>query len=99
MELLELFTHSFVIKIWLEETAEEAGAARWRGHVTHVGSKKRRHFQELGDLLAFIWPYLQKMGVKDTKVQRLLDELYSDPSRPKQLENNQRLPGGSRDSD
>jgi hypothetical protein len=54
---------SFIVKIWLEETAEEAGIAVWRGHVTHVPSGKRRYIKELADVRAFIAPYLQRMGV------------------------------------
>ncbi|MFW6097934.1 MAG: hypothetical protein ACOC9Z_07650 [Chloroflexota bacterium] len=99
MELLELYTHSFVIKIWLEETAEESDRARWRGHITHVDSKKRRHFQELEDILAFVWPYLQSMGVADRKVERFLKDLNSKSRLPNRPESNQALPGSRSDSD
>jgi hypothetical protein len=57
-------THSFIVKIWLEETVEEAGRAVWRGHITHVPSRERRYIQALEDIPAFIVPYLQRMGVK-----------------------------------
>ena len=57
-------THSFIIKIWLEETVEEAGRAMWRGHITHVPSGKRRYLKELDGISAFIAPYLEGMGVK-----------------------------------
>lgn len=99
MELFELYTHSFVIKIWLEETAEEADRARWRGHITHVGSKKRRHFQELEEILAFVWPYLQSMGVTDRKVERFLKELNSKSPLPNRTESNKALRGSTSDSD
>lgn len=59
MELLESHTHSFVIKIWLEETAAEAGRAVWRGHITHVPSNARRYFDEFDQIERFIVPYLQ----------------------------------------
>lgn len=55
-------THSFIVKIWLEETIEEAGRATWRGHITHVFSGKRRYLQDLDDIAAFVAPYLQGMG-------------------------------------
>ena len=62
-DLPESNTHSFIVKIWLEETLEEDGRATWRGHITHVPSGERRYFKQLDDLLAFIVPYLRKMGV------------------------------------
>jgi len=57
-------TQSFVIKVWLEETVEEAGRARWRGHVTHVASGERRYVESVAGLTAFIRPYLERWGVK-----------------------------------
>ena len=50
--------HSFVVRLWLEETAEETGRAAWRGHITHVPSGTRRYLTELSDIAAFITPYL-----------------------------------------
>ena len=63
-DLPEANTHSFIAKVWLEETVEEAGRAIWRGHVTHVPSGERRYLQNLDDITAFIAPYLEEMGVK-----------------------------------
>ena len=63
MDLFETSTHSFIVKVWLEETAEEAGQALWRGHITHVPSGKRRYLKNLDEILAFIKPYLEGMGV------------------------------------
>ena len=34
--------HSFVVRIWIEETAEEAAEVLWRGGVTPLASKKKR---------------------------------------------------------
>ena len=68
MDLPEATTQSFIVKIWLEETAEETGRARWRGHITHVPSGERRHLKDLGDITAFIVPYLERMGVKLTLI-------------------------------
>ncbi len=57
-------SHSFVIRIWLEETAEEAGQSLWRGHITHVTSEKRAYLKELDDIRAFVVPYLREMRVE-----------------------------------
>jgi len=67
---MEPYTHSFIVKIWLEETAEEAGRAKWRGHITHVPSGERRHLKDLEDILDFIAPYLQKLGIEFDLVWR-----------------------------
>lgn len=64
MDLPENSIHSFVIKIWLEETAAEAGRAAWRGHITHVSSGQRRYVQRLADFPSFIAPYLRQMEVE-----------------------------------
>ena len=64
MDSLEVTSHPFIVRIWLEETAEEAGRATWRGHITHVPSGERRYLRDLDDIIAFIAPYLQEMGVQ-----------------------------------
>jgi hypothetical protein len=58
MNQCENETHSFIIKLWCEEPATEAGPAFWRGHITHVPSGQRRYFQELAAIAAFIAPWL-----------------------------------------
>lgn len=64
MDYPEGCTHSFIVKIWLEETVEEAGRATWRGHITHVPSGERRYVQDLDGISTFIIPYLERMGVR-----------------------------------
>jgi hypothetical protein len=64
MDLLEFNTHSFIVKIWLEEPAEGNRRATWRGHITHVPSGERRYLKNLWQIAAFIAPYLMAMGVK-----------------------------------
>jgi hypothetical protein len=64
MDLFEANTHPFIVKIWLEETVEEAGRATWRGHITHVPSGKRHYLTDLDDVTAYIAHYLEEMGVK-----------------------------------
>lgn len=63
LNVFELNTHPFIVKVWLEETAEEAGQATWRGHITHVPSGRRRYLKDLNEIRAFIAPYLEEMGV------------------------------------
>jgi hypothetical protein len=75
MALHETTTHSFIVRIWLEEPAGKGGSAMWRGHITHVPSGKRRYLKELGDIVDFVQPYLEAMGVRPswwTKARRWL---------------------------
>jgi hypothetical protein len=60
----ECYTHSFIVKIWLEETFEETGKARWRGRITHVLSGERRYLEDLSDIGIFILPYLDSMKIR-----------------------------------
>jgi hypothetical protein len=55
---------SFIIKVWLEETADEDRQASWRGHITHVPSRERRYVQTLDEISLFMAPYLEALGVK-----------------------------------
>lgn len=63
MDLLESSNQSFIIKIWIEETAEEAGDVIWRGHITHVNSGERHYFDAPDDILIFMMPYLRRHGI------------------------------------
>jgi hypothetical protein len=64
MELPEPHTHSFVVKIWLEEAATDGHGGAWRGHVTHVPSGERHYFETLTEIADFVMPFLQEMGIR-----------------------------------
>jgi hypothetical protein len=64
MDLIETSTQSFVIKIWVEETVEEAGEALWRGHITHVLSGERHHFGNIEEMIALMGRYLKEVGIQ-----------------------------------
>lgn len=60
----EIDAHSFIVKIWLEETVAGTDVAVWRGLITQVPSGDRRYLENLDEIGAFILPYLERMGVK-----------------------------------
>ena len=64
MDELETITHSFIVKVWLEETIEQSGQAKWRGYITHVPSGRRQYLESLDGVADFITGYLESMGVK-----------------------------------
>jgi len=55
---------SFIVKVWTEEAADEAGQGVWRGHITHVPSGDRRYIKGLDEIAAFIARYLKEMGAR-----------------------------------
>ncbi len=63
LDLYEINTHPFIIQIWLEVSAKEDRPAVWRGHITHVPSNTRRHFQDIKEIIRFIVPYMEEMGI------------------------------------
>ncbi|MBI4671156.1 MAG: hypothetical protein HY741_05755 [Chloroflexi bacterium] len=71
----ESVSHSFVVKVWIEENPPEARHVLWRGHITHVTSRERRYFQNLDEVARFIAPYLVQMGIPLPLHQRLVESL------------------------
>ena len=67
MDLSESYTHSFVVKIWLEDETH----VRWRGHITHVPGGERQYVDDLSEIPDFIAPYLEAMGVEPPPLTRL----------------------------
>jgi hypothetical protein len=57
-EDLSALTYSFIIKIWLEEIAED-GKPVWRGHITHVPSNQKEYFANLENIPTLIRRYMQ----------------------------------------
>ncbi len=64
MEPLEPDAQSFIVKVWVEDSAGESGQGVWHGHITHVPSHERRYLKDLDEIEDFIAPYLESMGVK-----------------------------------
>jgi len=71
MDLVEPGTQSFVVKIWVEESAEDMSRGVWHGHITHIPSHQRRYLKDLSEIQDFIVPHLEEMGVKVSKRWRL----------------------------
>lgn len=63
MDVYELTTCSFIVKIWIEEFSDQMGKPLWRGHITHLPGGERKYFEDLGQMFDFMLPYLQAMGI------------------------------------
>jgi len=64
MDEIESEAQSFIVRVWVEERAEEAGRGVWRGHITDVSTGRRRYLKNLDEIGDFIAPYIESMGVK-----------------------------------
>jgi hypothetical protein len=82
MDLIEFNTHSFIIKIWLEEPPASNRWAKWRGHISHVPSGERRYLKNLWEIMAFMAPYLISMGVKVNFIWRIREWLKRRKAEP-----------------
>lgn len=71
MDTLESTTQSFIVKVWIEEIAENSGQGVWHGHITHALSGERHYLKNLDEVRDFIAPYLEDMGVKLETHQRV----------------------------
>ncbi|MEZ4660563.1 MAG: hypothetical protein R2911_23655 [Caldilineaceae bacterium] len=74
MNSIQPQTHSFVIKVWLEE---DTRAAAWRGQITHVPSGRRQHFTALAEIPLLIAPFLEEPNRQLALHWRILRWLYS----------------------
>ena len=45
---------SFIVRIWIETSEEDADHPTWRGVIEHVGTNDRQHFHELDTVTEFI---------------------------------------------
>lgn len=75
MDVFEIHTHSFILRIWVEESDLESKKILWRGHITHVQSKERRYIEDLFEVVTFIESYLQPLGVKQNRAIHLGNRL------------------------
>lgn len=93
MDLVEFNTHSFVVKIWLEEPADDDHKGKWRGHITHVPDGERRYLKGIGEIADFIVPYLASMGVQVDALSRLRAALGGEQGRVSESQGKQSAEG------
>jgi len=46
--------HSFIVRIWAEQTDNQGQVLAWRGSVEHVGKNQRVYFSALDELVTFL---------------------------------------------
>lgn len=78
MDEIESEVQSFIVRVWVEECAEEGSRGIWRGHITHVFTGRRLYLKNLDEIGDFIIPHLEAMGVNPGirwRMRRLLRHL------------------------
>ena len=51
-------SHTFLLRIWIEETSHEAGQMSWRGHITHLPDEEQRYVESLEEVACFVRRYV-----------------------------------------
>ena len=70
LDLPEPTRQSFILRVWVERTTEEAGQATWRGRIVHVPSGVQALVDDLDQVGLFVAGYLGRMGVRLTPYWR-----------------------------
>lgn len=52
---------SFIIRIWSEEVHAQSAQIKWRGHITHIPSNERIHFDNFDTIMQFIQSHLDQL--------------------------------------
>lgn len=65
------FPQSFIIRLWVYAPADEGGRVMWRGQITHVPSEQRRYLKDLEDVVDFMSPFLESLGVRFSLWRRI----------------------------
>lgn len=60
----ELLSDAFMIRFWLEDTAQNNKATPWHGQITHVSSGESRYIKDLHGLLDYAVHFLKSMGAR-----------------------------------
>ncbi len=69
--------HSFVVRIWLEDSVENDRQVKWRGQITHLPGNESHSFNDLQNIAAFIRLYLSyPKGTEDTAEPVAVDKRF-----------------------
>jgi hypothetical protein len=67
----EFNVHSFIVKVWIEEDADQDGHSTWYGHITRVPGGEQRYLRSLSEIEDFIRPYLKAAGIRFDLSERI----------------------------
>lgn len=64
MSLSESSRQVFIIRIWREPREIDGALPEWRGAIECTYDNQQHYLKSLDEIVAFILPYLEKLGVK-----------------------------------
>ena len=71
MSIAQKNTHVFIVRIWVEPREIEGANPEMRGVVEHMESGSKYYFKNLYELLFYLAPHLEEMGVETESILRL----------------------------
>jgi len=71
MDTPESKVHSFIVKLWLDESGDESRKAVWHGYITHVPDGERRYLKRLNEIVDFIKHYLESEPTEEGLIARI----------------------------
>ncbi len=64
VKTFEDFSHSFIVRFWLEPREIRDAMPIWRGMIKHVPSGRRLYLENFDEVVPFIESHLNSAGVK-----------------------------------
>ena len=68
MTYFEADAHSFVVRLWRENSENPDEPAEWRGWIEHVQSQKRHYFRAVADISRIVAAYTGEVTELDKEV-------------------------------
>lgn len=56
--------HSFIVRLWLEDSGQAGTRVQWHGYITHLPGGEKKYLKSLDEIADFIAPYLGQQSVK-----------------------------------
>jgi hypothetical protein len=60
--------HVFTLRIWREPREVRSAKPKWRGVIIHLATGEKKYFESLDEILTFIVPFIEDMGVRADQV-------------------------------
>lgn len=61
---------SFIVRIWVETSAQPGFCAQWRGSVQHVNSGDKRYVDDMEEIVAFFESHLAQHDIQRKPAER-----------------------------
>jgi hypothetical protein len=70
--------HAFILRIWREPREIHGAAPQWRGKIENAANPREQRFlKDLGEIISFLSPYIERMGVEVSKPRKQINRTKS----------------------